>query len=235
MASPAMASPAMASGVALPYSGQWTSTGQGTVATRNWLRMVRTTLAASTIALIACGDGDDWQPGTGGSGGTAPPVQLDPTDFTYRLAESTGELVLWTTPATHKVRNHERAPETERSGLQLSAARNEFEPVQLLLGPASGSVTATIDPFPDLGGNQRVELSVVGYESGWSEHLTPLSSGGSISLSGDQPAPLWITVYVPTGAPAGDHETTLHLAPSAGGGIDVPVQLRVFDFDLPGG
>ena len=204
------------------------------MARHHWLGLVRTALLCWAVALVACGDGDDWQPGTGGSGGTAPPVQLDPTDFTYRLAESTAELVLWTTPATHKVRDHERAPETERSGLQLSAARNEFEPVQLLLGPASGSVTATIDPFPDLGGGQRVELSAVSYESGWSEHLTPLPSGGSISLSGDQPAPLWITVYVPTGAPAGDHVTTLHLAPSAGAAIDVPVQLRVFDFDLPG-
>ena len=147
----------------------------------SWLERKRWVLVLGVLALIACDSDDGWQPGGGGTGGTGTPIPLDPTDFTYRLQESTGELVLWTTPATHKVRTHERAPEAERSGLQLAAARNEFEPVQLLLGPASGSVTASIDAFPDLGGGQRVELYVAGYESGWAEHLNPLSSGGSIT------------------------------------------------------
>ena len=161
----------------------------------------------AALVLGSCGD-DDPNRGGGGSAGTglngtgnAEPVPLDPTDYTYRLEESTAEVVLWTTPATHKVRTNERPPDALRSGLRLSAARNEFEPVQLLIGPASGTVNVSIDPFPNLGGGQRVELAVAGYESGWAEHLSPIGSGGSMTLSADQPAPLWITVYVPTDAP----------------------------------
>jgi hypothetical protein len=197
-------------------------------------------LLALLVALSAsCGDdpergGAGGTAGSGNSGtGNAEPVPLDPTDFTYTLEESTAELVLWTTPATHKVQTHERAPDAQRSGLHLSAARHEFEPVQLLLGPASGTVDVSIDPFPNLGGAQRVQLAVGAYESGWAEHLSPLGSGGAVTLSGDQPAVLWLTLYVPTDAPAGDHETTLHLTPSAGAAIDVPVRLYVFDFALP--
>jgi len=202
---------------------------------RHCAAALRWPLAIALVVLLgSCGDEQaGGQAGSGGTGGTEPPVQLDPTDFTYELEESSAELALWTAPATHKVRTHERAPEARRSGLRLSAARHELEPVQLLLGPASGTVTASIDPFPDLGSAQRLELAVVGYEAGWAEHLTPLGATGSVALSDGHAVPLWLTVYVPDDAPAGDHQSTLHLTPSAGAAIAVPVRLRVFDFALP--
>lgn len=179
------------------------------------------------MSPVACGDDD----GENGNANTTP-VPLDPTEFTYQLNESTAGLILWTTPCTHKVLTNERAPEDQRSGLKLSAARNEFEPVQLILGPASGSVTVEVDPFPSLGAGQRVDLAEAGFESGWAETLSPLASGGSVSLLGDRGIPVWLTVYVPPGAPAGDHFTSLRLTHSAGT-ITVPVSLYVFDFDLP--
>jgi Glycoside hydrolase 123, catalytic domain len=175
---------------------------------------------------LGCGDDD----GDNGNVNTTP-VILDPTEFTYRLSESTADLTLWTTPCTHKVVTNERAPADERSGLSLSAARNEFEPVQILLGPASGSVTVEVDPFPNLGSDQRVDLAEAGFESGWAETLNPLVSGGTVALVGDRSIPVWLTVYVPPGAPAGDHSTTLRLTHS-GSTITVPVNLYVFDFDL---
>jgi hypothetical protein len=161
------------------------------------------------------------------------PITPDPTDYTYKLSESTTALPLWTTPCTHKVLTSERAPTASRSGLKLSAARNEFEPVQIILGPGSGTVKVAIKSFPKLGSGQRVTLARAGYVSGWAEKLTPLSSGGNVTLSASQGQPVWLTVYVPAAAPAGEHTTTLTLTPAGGAAISVPVTLYVFDFSLP--
>jgi hypothetical protein len=197
-------------------------------------------LCLACAALASCGDdetvrgpGGTGAAGVGGGTGNSSPVPLDPSDYTYRLEESSAELVLWTTPATHKTRTSDRAPDAERSGLSLSAARREFEPVQLLLGPAAGSVTASVEPFPSLGASQRLELAVAGYDSGFAEHLAPTGTTGVVTLSTELAVPLWLTVRVPDDAPAGEHTTTLHLVPSAGAAIDVPVHLYVFDFEIP--
>ncbi len=181
---------------------------------------------AAALVLAACGRKKD------GDGPGTDPVTLDASDFTYTLEESTGALPLWTTPCTHKVRTGDRPPEATRSGLHLSAARREFEPVQIVLGPGSGSVSVDMDPFPDLGSGQRVEMAVAGYEDGWAEHLTPLASGGTVDMASGRGTPVWITLQVPVDAPAGAHETTLRLTRS-GTTVDVPVSLYVFDFEIP--
>ncbi len=206
-------------------------------------------LFAAVVAAMGCGGGEAGEGGDGGGGrdggsggrgaggaGTLPvePVALDAGAFTYALAEGTAALPLWTTPPTRKTTAADRAPEGEaRSGLALSAARHEFEPVELVLGPASGRVTVEVAEFPDLGAGQRVELAVAGYELGREETLTPLANGDSVTLDPGQGTPLWLTVYVPDGAPAGEHQTTLTLTPEGGDPIAVPVTLTVFDFALP--
>jgi len=203
----------------------------------------RTRRAALALALLtACSSngatGDarrDGSPPHDGPGSDVPvePVKPDPTEFTYKLSESPAALPLWTTPCANKVRTADRAPDAARSGLRLSAARRELEPVQLVIGPASGTLVAKIDPFPTLGAAQRVTLAVASYEGGWEEHLQPLPSGGTVTLSATSGVPLWLTVLVPEGAPAGEHKTTLTLTPAGGAAIAIPVTLTVFNFDLP--
>ncbi len=195
-------------------------------------------------SALACGDSegatdsagatDSDSAGTSDSGGPGnEPVPLDPGAYTYTLEQSPSGLPLWTTPVTRKLQTSDRAPETTGDGLRLSAARGEFEPVQLVVGPASGELTVALDPFPQLGAGQRVELAVAGYEQGWVETLSPLSGGAAVTLDAAQPVPIWLTVYVPKDAPPGDHETTLSLSGGAFGTVTVPVRLYVFDFELP--
>ncbi len=214
-----------------------------------WLKGIAVVL---TILFVGCDDEADGAKDTGsglggsagsggsggghggtGSAGTVPtePVTLDPSDFTYQLEESREDLVLWTTPATHKLRTIDRPAPTIRSGLHLSAARREFEPVQLIVGPASGTVAAHVEPFSTLGSGQRVQLSVVRYENGWGEYLDPVT--GAMPLSEGYGLGLWLTVYVPDDASAGDHTTTLTLTPNHGSPIVVPITLHVFDFAIP--
>ena len=162
------------------------------------------------------------------------PVELDASAYTYTLTQSSAALGLWTTPATRKVRVGDQPPEATAYGLRLSAARREFEPAQLLLGPGSGAVAVSIDAFASLGMDARVELSLAEYEaSGWPDRLTPLAQGGSVTLASDRSTSLWVSVYVPEGASAGEHTTQLTLTPAGGDAVMVPVTLEVFDFSLP--
>jgi Glycoside hydrolase 123, catalytic domain len=174
--------------------------------------------------VVSCDDG--------GSSSKTEPVTLNPTEFTYKLQESTS-FTIWTTPCTHKVLENERAPLETNSGLKLSGARNEFEPVQFIIDPGSGSFELSIDPFPNLGSEQKINLSVVSYENGWAEYLTPYVSGESVSLNSNYGVPVWITVYIPKTAPPGEHSTNLILTPNSGDSIVIPVNLYVFDFQIP--
>src|SRR5690606_34601879 len=133
----------------------------------------------------------------------------------------------------HRVMPGERAPTEVRDTLTMSAARHEFEPLQLVIDPGAGAVDVSIEPFAHLGAEQRVWLSEVGYEQGWADRLTNLGTAGTVHASGDQASPVWINVYVPRGAPAGVHATTLTLTPAQGAAINIPVELYVFDFALP--
>lgn len=175
--------------------------------------------------FVGCGDDD----GNGGS--DVEPIEVEAGDFTYRLAESPSLLPLWTTPATHKVRAAERAPGEERSGLQISAARNEFEPVQIIVGPGTGEVSVKVDAFSELGAGQRIDVARVEYEDGWAEGLTAVSQTDLVSLDSGHGVPFWITVYVPVDAPAGTHETTVWVE-WGDQSIAIPLSLYVFDFTL---
>ncbi len=188
-------------------------------------------LLISVLSSVSCRDGDADK-NNDNTEQKLPPVQVDPTEFTYKLSESVDELTLWTTPSTRRVQSHERASSVEGSGLKIFAAKNEFEPAQLLLGPAEGTFRVSVEPIASLGSAYRAEIAVAGYEDGWSEHLTPISSSDNIELSGDYAVPLWITVYVPPDAPVGEHTTELKITKD-GKEIVVPLSLTVFDFALP--
>jgi hypothetical protein len=189
------------------------------------------TLALATLA-IACGSSkDNAKNGNGGPDTT--PVVLDSSEYTYGLSEGTAELPLFTTPATHRLTTADRTPDAIHSGLKLSAAKREFEPVQLAIGPGQGTVKITSHPFPELGTQQRVSLSIGEYSEGIVDTLTPLGSGGTIELNSNAAVALWMTVFVPEDAPAGEHETTIELSVDGGTALNVPVKLHVFDFTLP--
>jgi hypothetical protein len=185
-------------------------------------------------ATLACGTSREEDSG----GQDAPhftPAPLVPGEFTYSLTEGTAALPLWTTPATHRITDGDRAPGSTGSGLRLSAARREFEPAQLAIGPATGGVRARIDPFPDLGADQRVDLAVAGFAGGVAQTLTPVGPSDDVAVTDARAAVLWITVYVPESAPPGEHTTAIHLELADGASISVPVTLYVYDFTLPAG
>jgi len=186
-------------------------------------------LALSGWFLIACGGTNG---GSTGEGTPPPEVILEASATTYSLSESSAALRLFTTPVTRRPSVTSAAPSATESGLRLEAARNEFEAAQLLIAPVAASLEVTIEPFAALGQDQRLELSTIGFAEGLAETLNPLSNGGRVELSRDGLTGIWLSVFVPESAPAGEHQTLLRLS-REDETIDVPVTLRVFDFSLP--
>jgi hypothetical protein len=138
---------------------------------------------------------------------------------------------LFTLPITRKPTTGDQPPAARASGLQICAARHEFEPALLQIAADHSVRGARVAAFPNLGAGQRTSLQQVGFVDGWGETLTPLGTDGA--LSGSAQTALWLTIYVPKDAPKGEHSTTLTLTLASGATVAVPVHLTVFDFALP--
>jgi hypothetical protein len=159
---------------------------------------------------------------------------------------------LWWCEDTYKV-SRERAPVRLQPGatpapVKLSAARNEFEPVQVVLSPERDlkGLTATVTDLagPDGARIPATDVSVcyawyhyvhhptdatscVGW---WPDALPPLDS--PLDLKAGQNQPLWITVHVQEGAAAGNYIGQVKLQ-ADGWAKTVPLELRVWNFTLP--
>ncbi|MBN2525330.1 MAG: hypothetical protein JXR76_02980 [Deltaproteobacteria bacterium] len=199
------------------------------ICSRRWSKLWIATLGL----CITTGCGDDKK-----EDGTSNPRNSDTTpfavasgEFTYRLMESGDNLPLWTTPVTHKINQGARPPESIKSGITLSAARNEFESIQLIIGPAGGEVTISFTGFENLDG-QRMELAVAEYEETWVERLRPISFGTAVTLNTGYAVPVWMTLYIPKSAAPGIHTGAITVTQN-GTPIQVPLELCVFNFELP--
>ncbi len=211
---------------------------------------LRSAIACSVIALAlsSCsGDDDPLAGGTGGTGGSGPVcTDCTPTgDMTYALPSPPGA-TLWTTTTMDKVLREAAPPTGSGDGLHLSAAKNEIEPMQVVVRPdAAATVTLAMSSLAGPGTIDGIEVRRVGYvriaepsdpssiPSGFMpDPLEPTSFGASESLAGGENQPFWITVKVPADAAAGDYAGTLTITVN-GAAQDVPVSLHVYDFALP--
>lgn len=159
-------------------------------------------------------------------------------DYTCQLTQSTGQLTFWTTEPSERVFKGADVPLSTGSSVNLFAARNEFEPFQIIVKPsADRSVTIQIGSF---GSGITVELYQVKYVTitqpsdglgqtgSYPDPLWPLQDNATIDLIANQNTALWFSVFVPPGTAAGDYTASMTI-----GGVAIPVNLHVFDFVLP--
>ncbi len=157
---------------------------------------------------------------------------------TCRLTQSTAAYELWTTTPADKVFKDDAVPPAPGSGVTVYAARNEFEPFQLVVRPASsGTVTVSVGDF---GAGITTEIYRVKYVNitqvsdhlgrtgDYPDPLWPVSNGASEAVTGGENTAFWISVHVPESTPAGDYTMEVVVA-----GIAVPVKLHVFNFAVP--
>ncbi len=151
------------------------------------------------------------------------------TDFGYRLSSATQNDVWWA-EAPYNVGRERPAPSRQSDAVKIHAARNEFEPFQVVLRPsrdvkgAKVSFEEFVGPNGARLGKENLAISEVAYVSvsqptdavgtigEWPDPLPPLT--GALDLKANRNQPLWMTVHVPTSATPGLYQGQLEIAAS---------------------
>ncbi len=159
-------------------------------------------------------------------------------NYTFELSQSTSELTIWTTEPSERVFKGAPVPTTTGSTVHVYAARNEFEPFQIVVLP-SVNTSINVD-VANFGNGITTELYQVKYVTitqpsdglgqtgSYPDPLWPLENHTAVDVTANQNTAFWFSVFVPAFAPAGDYLSSVTI-----GGISIPVQLHVFDFTLP--
>lgn len=181
-------------------------------------------------------------------------------------ARADDNLIWWTAHALVKVRPGDRPdPSAARRGagapVTLSAARNEFEPFQVVLRArerpvrrvdaeltdlvaesgeariASREATVYLERFVEL----RQPSSAAGGTGEWPDPLVPRvdpyaderRNAFPFDLAERRSQPLWVELYVPTGTAPGRYSGALRVTVAGSPRFSVPVTLHVQPFTLP--
>ena len=183
--------------------------------------------------------------------------------------ESFGHLVreypegcIWWAEGTYKVFRETDAPKSKADAIKISAARNEYEPFQLVLRPTVEVPELNFVDVSDFKSNsgsvisaKNVEVNLVEYVKvekptdrlghvgmypdplpAWGGHRATGDSGAgeaSLVLKPGQNQPFWCTVYVPPNTPAGVYRGEITLTVGGWPLDPTPVLLEVYDFTLP--
>jgi len=169
-------------------------------------------------------------------------------DYGSRIAGVEGQTAVWWCDATHKIPKQRPLPEATSSAAGLSAARNDFEAVQVVVRPAEAlkGLTASAGPLsgPDGATIPAVNVQILrvayhfvdhatdktGVRDWWPDALPPLAK--PIDVPAGENQPLWVLVHVPGDAKAGDYTGQVSLK-AEGFSVTVPLRLHVWNFALP--
>ena len=175
---------------------------------------------------------------------------LNDTRGGHWLAQTRG-LGVWWCESGWKVGRERALPEMPRGKpgpVRVSAARGEFEPVQVILRPEQDGQLqwAEMSPLRSSAWRKAAPITVrvdeVAYVQvthptdptclpGWyPDPLPPLSP--PLALSAGKNQPLWLTFHVARDAKPGDYHGELKLTTSLCE-VRVPLQVHVYDFTLP--
>jgi len=188
----------------------------------------------------------------GNSPGAAPQTNslLNDPRPGYWLAQ-TADLGVWWCESGWKIGRQRAMPPKPAQGapkpISVSAARGEYEAVQVVLRPERDGqllaaelgalrgrwgrrapVTARLDEVAYVEVTQPTDPTC---QPGWyPDPLPPLQT--PLTLRAGQNQPLWLTLHVPRDTRAGDYRGQLRLRTTLGE-ARVPVAVHVFDFTLP--
>jgi len=157
---------------------------------------------------------------------------------------------VWWAPGATKIKRTDPVPVRRSEAVVIRAARNEYEPYQVVLVPKKAVDRVRVEAGPlrqDSGAEiaaANVAVARVGYVTvkqptdgygaagDWPDPLPPYD--GPFAAAAGENSALWITVYVPPSARAGDYRGTVRLSSEAWPeAVIVPVRLHVWDFVLP--
>ena len=163
--------------------------------------------------------------------------QTEIETYTFKLTQSNSSYQFWTTPPSERVFKEDIIPSETDSEVKVYAAKNEFEPFQVIVKPSSsGNVIVNIGDF---GSGIITEIYQVKYVNitqtsdnlgrtgDYPDPLLPIENGASISLIANENTSFWFNLYIPKTASAGDYNTNVSI-----GGVNIPINLHIFDFTI---
>lgn len=195
---------------------------------------MRQIAGATLIWLIFCFIGNAWASNT-----------EDQETYTHHLTQSNADFAVWTTLPSERVFKNDSIPEAASSQVLVYAARNEFEPFQVVVQPRiSGKVTVNMGDF---GSGIKAEIhqvkyvniaeatDVMGATGDYPDPLWPVKNGSSISLTANENTSFWITVYIPDTVVGRDFTAgfTINSATPPFSSVTIPIALHVFNFAIP--
>jgi Glycoside hydrolase 123, catalytic domain/Glycoside hydrolase 123 N-terminal domain len=171
-----------------------------------------------------------------------------------------GGLTWWTTHALDKVRPNDPVPASPPQSVSIAAARNEFEPFQIVLRSGSERVDDVDVAISDLRGphdavisNRNVSIYFEGMvdvrkpsngegrTGEWPDPLIPRTdryygerrNAFPFRLSENRNQAIWVEVYVPVNARPGNYSGEVFIDVHGRRQISIPVKLEVWNFGLP--
>lgn len=157
--------------------------------------------------------------------------------FTVHSSESSA---IWVAPPTWRVERDTPAPSVAGAVADLHAARNEFEPVQVVTRTtATGTRSLSLagawsGPSDDVLFTTLHDVAYGGAPCamGLPDRLNPIAFGSDQPICPGSNQAFWLTVLVAPHAVAGSYSNIL-VCELAGETVTIPIQLEVFDFTLP--
>lgn len=168
------------------------------------------------------------------------PIQVTGLEtFTHKLTQSTSSYDFWTTLPSERVLKTDATPVNMGTRISVYSAKNEFEPFLLVVKPTTTSTASvTIGDFgtgisTDLYQVKYVNITTASDSQGatglYPDPLWPIQNGESVTITAGENTTFWCSIKVADSVPAGDYTTSITV-----NGVDIPVQLHVFDFAIPG-
>lgn len=173
---------------------------------------------------------------------------LEAEDYGF-LIDTREDVTYWWCDGVRKIGRYRQPPkQPRRRVIEIQQARNEYEPVQLVLRPEHdvAAMSVNVEPLRHQSGRAlpddavtcyqveyvpvRVPTDAVGSAGLWPDPLPPLSK--PISLAAGQNQPIWILVYIPPDYPGGDYTGRI-IVTMDGRKTVVPIRVKVWDFCLP--
>jgi hypothetical protein len=158
--------------------------------------------------------------------------------YTHKLNQSTSSYEFWTAPASERVFRDDPVPSDTGSNVKVYSAKNEFEPFQIVINPASsGNVSVNIGDFGSGITSEIYQVKYVniaqasdnlGKTGDYPDPLWPIDKGSQVSVTAGENTSFWVSLYVPAGAASGDYTANVQV-----GSISIPVTLHVFNFAIP--
>ncbi|MBM4085986.1 MAG: DUF4091 domain-containing protein, partial [Planctomycetes bacterium] len=174
----------------------------------------------------------------------------NPTDWMVksigrRLPDPMAGVALWWEGPLRKVFPNEPPPTEKGSAVELAAAGDECEAVQVCLRPDQPLTNATVT-FSDLAGPATIpaaalKANFVGFvdvkEAKCGRSMLgltpdPLLPDERMTIPAGRTQPLWVTLHVPRGAKPGNYAGRMTVR-ADGFEAAIPLSVRVYGFNLP--